>query len=65
MILRPFKAGDFVTAGGVTGTVEDIGLFVTTIDTLDNVRNFVGNGKIFAEKTFLRILIDEWILKHS
>jgi small conductance mechanosensitive channel len=49
MILRPFKAGDFVTAGGVTGTVEDIGLFVTTIDTLDNVRNFVGNGKIFAE----------------
>ncbi|HEY6802331.1 MAG TPA: mechanosensitive ion channel family protein [Pyrinomonadaceae bacterium] len=49
MILRPFKVGDFITAGGVTGTVEDIGLFVTTIDTLDNVRNFVGNGKIFAD----------------
>ncbi|PWT89559.1 MAG: hypothetical protein C5B55_11185 [Blastocatellia bacterium] len=26
-----------------------IGLFVTTIDTLDNVRTFVGNGKIFAD----------------
>src|SRR5919205_277943 len=49
MILRPFKVGDFITAGGVTGTVEDIGLFVTAIDTLDNVRNFVGNGKIFAD----------------
>jgi small conductance mechanosensitive channel len=49
MILRPFKVGDFITAGGVTGTVEDIGLFVTTIDSPDNVRNFVGNGKIFAD----------------
>ena len=49
VILRPFKVGDLITAGGVPGTVEDIGLFVTTIDTLDNVRNFVGNGKIFAD----------------
>ncbi len=49
MILRPFKVGDFITAGGVTGTVEDIGLFVTAIDSLDNVRNYIGNGKIFAD----------------
>ena len=49
MILRPFKVGDFITAGGVTGTVEDIGLFVTSIDTPDNVRTFVGNGKIFGD----------------
>jgi small conductance mechanosensitive channel len=49
MILRPFKAGDFITAGGITGTVQDIGLFVTAIDTPDNVRTFVGNGKIFAD----------------
>jgi small conductance mechanosensitive channel len=49
IILRPFKVGDFINAGGVLGTVEDIGLFVTTIDTLDNVRTFVGNGKIFAD----------------
>ena len=26
VILRPFKVGDFISAGGVTGTVEDIGL---------------------------------------
>jgi small conductance mechanosensitive channel len=49
MILHPFKAGDFVTAGGVTGTVEEIGLFVTTFSTPDNVRTFVGNGKILAD----------------
>lgn len=49
VILQPFKVGDFVVAGGVMGTVHEIGLFVTTIDTLDNVRNFVGNGKIFGD----------------
>jgi small conductance mechanosensitive channel len=49
MILHPFKAGDFVSAGGVTGTVEEIGLFVTTFSTPDNVRTFVGNGKILAD----------------
>jgi small conductance mechanosensitive channel len=49
VVLRPFKVGDFVTAAGVTGTVEAIGLFVTTINTPDNVRTFVGNNKIFSD----------------
>lgn len=49
IVLQPFKVGDFVVAGGVTGTVEEVGLFVTSINTLDNIRNIVGNGKIFAE----------------
>jgi small conductance mechanosensitive channel len=49
MILRPFKDGDFVTAAGVTGTVEEIGLFSTTINTPDNVRTFVGNNKILSD----------------
>jgi small conductance mechanosensitive channel len=49
VILQPFKVGDFVVAGGVMGTVEEVGLFVTSINTLDNIRNIVGNGKIFAE----------------
>ena len=30
-VLRPFKVGDFVQAGGVTGTVHEVGLFGTTI----------------------------------
>jgi small conductance mechanosensitive channel len=49
VILQPFKVGDFVTAGGVMGTVQEIGLFVTLIDTLDNVRHIVGNAKIFGD----------------
>ena len=49
VILQPFKVGDFITAAGVTGTVEEIGLFVTTLHTPDNVKTLVGNGKIFAD----------------
>lgn len=49
VILRPFKVGDFVTAGGVTGTVTNIGIFGTTIDTPDNVQTIIGNGKIFSD----------------
>ena len=49
VFLRPFKVGDFVTAGGVTGTVDTIGLFGTTINTPDNVQTIVGNNKIFSD----------------
>jgi small conductance mechanosensitive channel len=49
VFLRPFKVGDSVTAGGVTGTVEAIGLFGTTINTPDNVQTIVGNNKIFSD----------------
>lgn len=49
MVLRPFKVGDFVSAGGTTGTVKEVGLFVTAITTLDNVVNLVGNNKIFSD----------------
>jgi small conductance mechanosensitive channel len=49
VFLRPFKVGDFVTAGGVTGTVEAIGLFGTTINTPDNVQSIVGNNKVFSD----------------
>ncbi len=49
LVLRPFKVGDFVTVAGITGTVHEIGLFVTTLDMPDNVRTFVGNGKVFSE----------------
>jgi small conductance mechanosensitive channel len=48
VILRPYKVGDFVNAGDVTGTVRAIGLFVTTLDTPDNVHTHVGNGKILS-----------------
>jgi small conductance mechanosensitive channel len=48
-VLRPFKVGDFVQVGGITGTVHEVGLFGTTIITPDNVTTIVGNNKIFGE----------------
>jgi small conductance mechanosensitive channel len=47
--LRPFKVGDYIKAGGVEGTVMEIGIFATAIDSPDNVRNIVGNNKIFSD----------------
>ncbi|MFM1987751.1 MAG: hypothetical protein RJA99_708 [Pseudomonadota bacterium] len=49
MVLRPFKVGDYISGGGVEGTVREIGLFATTIVTPDNVVTLVGNGKLLAD----------------
>jgi len=49
IVLRPFKVGDFVTVGGITGTVMEIGLFATNLNTPDNVMTLIGNGKIFGD----------------
>lgn len=62
IVLRPFKIGDFVDAGNVSGTVEAIHLFHTMMRTGDNVSIIVPNssitdGKItnFSVKTERRI----------
>ncbi len=49
IVLRPFKVGDFVSVAGVSGTVREIGLFATTLDTQDGIYTTIGNNKIFAE----------------
>jgi small conductance mechanosensitive channel len=49
MTLRPFKVGDMITAAGITGVVREIGLFVTALDTVDNVHIYVGNNKLFSD----------------
>ena len=49
LVLRPFKVGDFISAGGTVGTVQEIGLFATTIVTPDNVMTVVGNNKLFSD----------------
>jgi len=46
IIFRPFKVGDFVEAGGATGTVEDVNLFSTIIAPLDNRTVIVPNAAI-------------------
>ncbi len=49
VILRPFRVGDFVTAGGVTGTISEIGLFGTVINTPDNIWTIIGNNKVLSD----------------
>jgi len=48
LVFRPFKVGDYVIAGGKEGTVAEIGLFVTAIDSPDNRRFIVPNTAIGA-----------------
>ena len=48
LVLRPYQVGDYVMVGGVEGTVLELGLFGTTIDTPDNVKTIIGNGKIMG-----------------
>lgn len=46
ILFRPFRIGDFVTAGGVSGSVESITIFNTVLNTPDNKRVVVPNGSI-------------------
>jgi len=48
IILRPFKIGDYITAGGISGTVDEIGLFCTLLHSGDNKRIIVPNSAIFG-----------------
>ncbi len=48
IVFRPFKAGDFVEAGGTTGVVEKINIFSSTFRTPDNREIVVPNGAIYA-----------------
>ena len=48
LLFRPFSVGDVVTAGGVTGGVQQIGLFNTVLKTPDAVVITVPNGQVFG-----------------
>ena len=48
IIFRPFKAGDYVEAGGAAGTVKEIRIFASVLTTPDNKVITVPNGAIMA-----------------
>ena len=48
ILFKPFKAGDFIEAGGAAGTVEEIQIFSTQMRTGDNKVIFIPNGTIFG-----------------
>lgn len=49
ILFRPYRVGDFVTVGGVTGTVVSIDIFNTTLNTPDNQRVIVPNANITSQ----------------
>jgi small conductance mechanosensitive channel len=45
---RPYRVGDFIAAGGVTGTVEEVQIFTTIMKTPDNKKIIVPNSQVMA-----------------
>lgn len=48
MILRPFHIGDFVEMAGQSGTVKDVGVFYTVLNTGDNKVITIPNGTVMG-----------------
>ncbi len=44
LIFKPYRVGDYVAAGGGEGTIEEIGIFTTTLLTLDNRTQILPNA---------------------
>ena len=47
LLFRPFKAGDYVEAADCAGVIESIGIFTTTLRSVDNKEIIVPNGSIY------------------
>ena len=45
-MLKPFKVGDFISAQGIDGTVKEISIFNTKLNTFGNQLAFIPNGKL-------------------
>jgi small conductance mechanosensitive channel len=49
IIFRPFKSGDFIEAAGVSGSVEQIGIFTSVFNSPDNKQIIVPNSKLTSD----------------
>ncbi len=50
LVFRPFDLGHWVEAGGAAGTVMEIGIFATHLNSADNIRIIVPNSQIYGSK---------------
>lgn len=48
--LRPFRVGDYIDTGSVAGTVKEVGLFATEMQSWDGVFLFVPNSELWNKK---------------
>jgi small conductance mechanosensitive channel len=46
VIFKPFKVGDFIEAAGKMGTVKEVQIFNTVLNSPDNVRIIIPNGQV-------------------
>ena len=49
ILFRPFKAGDFIQAGGSVGTIEEIQMLYTQLKTPENIKVVIPNGKLMGD----------------
>lgn len=48
LVFRPFRLGDYVEVAGVEGAVEEIGIFASSLNTLDNTHVVLPNASIWG-----------------
>ena len=46
---KPFRVGDTVNIGGITGTVEKIGIAACELNSMDNIKITIPNKKIWGD----------------
>ncbi len=46
ILFKPFKAGDYIEAAGTAGSVQEIQIFTTTLNTPDNCKIIIPNAQI-------------------
>ena len=60
--LRPFRVGDFIEAGNISGTVKDVGLFASRLDSWDGVYQFVPNSQLWNTRVMNYSRLDRRLL---
>jgi small conductance mechanosensitive channel len=48
LVLRPFKVGEYVEGGSVSGTIQEIGLFATEVKTVDGLFVLAPNSELWS-----------------
>ncbi len=60
LVLRPFRVGEYIDAGGVSGTVDAINLFTTDMTTYDGIYRSVPNAELWN-----RNILNDWIYQSA
>jgi small conductance mechanosensitive channel len=50
LVLRPLEVGNFIDTGSASGTVDEIGLFSTTLKTAEGLYVYIPNGQVWTNR---------------